>query len=217
MTIIVSDAVFENEEKKRLCFGLLSAVVLHGLILWSATMAPSYHEMEAAIYSPPTQLSIRFTRPAEPAVVQKTPEPLIEPKKKKRPKPPEPVQQVVPQEVLPAPAPIEEIVQKQPEILHVETKPQIPIVSEAALKGRRVSPHYPKRALRLRQEGVVWLHVLISETGARQEIKLYKPSQYALLNQAAIKAVKQWTFDPNIVNGHPMKTWVEIPIEFKIR
>jgi protein TonB len=90
-------------------------------------------------------------------------------------------------------------------------------VSDQNLKGRRVQPTYPQRALRMRQEGVVWLHVLISKTGAREDIKLHKPSQYALLNQAAIKAVKKWTFDPNVINGHAVKSWVEIPVEFKIQ
>ncbi len=93
----------------------------------------------------------------------------------------------------------------------------IPVVSEARLKGRRVQPKYPKRALKMRQEGVVLLHVLISKTGSRQDIRIYKPSQYELLNKAAIKAVKKWTFSPNFVNGRAVQSWVEIPIEFKIQ
>lgn len=93
----------------------------------------------------------------------------------------------------------------------------VPIVVGGGLVGRRVQPDYPKRSLDLKQEGTVILHVLISDTGKRQDIKLFKPSKYALLNQAAMKAVKKWTFDPNIVNGRAVKSWVEIPIEFKIQ
>lgn len=93
----------------------------------------------------------------------------------------------------------------------------IPVVSGASLVGRRVQPTYPKRALRLKQEGTVFIQVLISETGKRQDIKISRPSKHALLNQAAIKAVKKWTFDPNMVNGRAVKSWVEIPVEFKIQ
>jgi len=89
--------------------------------------------------------------------------------------------------------------------------------SNSSLVGRRVQPTYPKRALRLKQEGTVFIQVLISETGKRQDIKISRPSKHALLNQAAIKAVKKWTFDPNMVNGRAVKSWVEIPVEFKIQ
>jgi len=81
----------------------------------------------------------------------------------------------------------------------------IPVVSGASLVGRRVQPTYPKRALRLKQEGTVFIQMLISETGKRQDIKISRPSKYALLNQAAI------------VNGRAVKSWVEIPVEFKIQ
>ena len=92
----------------------------------------------------------------------------------------------------------------------------IPVVSERDLKGRRIKPKYPERALRMRQEGVVWLHVLISETGRQKDIKIHRPTQYALLNRAALKAVKKWTFTPNVINGKATSSWVEIPVEFKI-
>jgi protein TonB len=97
------------------------------------------------------------------------------------------------------------------------TPKTIPVVSGNSLKGRRIQPNYPERALRMKQQGTVWLHVLIAENGKREEIKIHKPTQYALLNQAAVKAVKKWTFSPNMVNGIATKSWVEIPIEFKIQ
>jgi protein TonB len=119
-------------------------------------------------------------------------------------------------QVIPAtPAPV--VAQIKPAPTPQITPKAIPVVSGASLKGRRTQPSYPARALRMKQEGTVWLHVLISESGERQDIKIHKPTKFALLNQAAIKAVKKWTFTPNMVNGQATKSWVEIPVEFKIQ
>jgi protein TonB len=93
----------------------------------------------------------------------------------------------------------------------------IPVVEYQTIRGQRIKPKYPKRALRMGQQGVVWLRVLVDENGERQEIKLHKPSRYALLNQAALNAVKKWKFAPHLINGHAKQSWVEIPIEFKIQ
>lgn len=93
----------------------------------------------------------------------------------------------------------------------------VPVVREAGLKGRRVQPEYPSRALRLRQEGVVLLHVLVSEDGSQQSVKIVRPSGYDLLDNAALKAVQKWRFEPTQRNGQAIKSWIEIPIEFKIR
>ncbi len=103
--------------------------------------------------------------------------------------------------------------------ISVVNKPSanIPIVRGETLVGKRVQPEYPRRALKLKQEGVVILHVLISPSGTNKNIKIHRASKYAMLNQAAIKAVKKWTFDPHIVNGNAITSWVEIPIEFKIQ
>jgi len=83
-------------------------------------------------------------------------------------------------------------------------------------KGHRQLPQYPKRALKLKQEGVIHLRILLSETGASEKIEFAKKSIYPLLNQAAINAVKKWSFNPMIIDGKPVKSWIEVPIEFKI-
>lgn len=97
------------------------------------------------------------------------------------------------------------------------TQEAVSVTRDIKTKGRRVQPEYPKSALRQRQEGIVLLRVLISDDGRREEIKIHQPSPYAALNHAAIKAVKRWKFKPNIVNGRAVRSWVEIPIEFKIQ
>jgi len=120
--------------------------------------------------------------------------------------------------IAPAAAPASQpIVPAAPTAQNAPTK--IPVISSAAanVKGRRIQPKYPQSALNRRQEGTVWLRVLLSESGLREDIKIRTPSKYALLNQAALKAVKRWKFAPTMVNGRPSKAWVDIPIEFKIQ
>lgn len=213
--MFVDNTFFSDENVRRLSFGVTGAMLVHALILLWFFFPVSQRTISADIFSPPTNVSIRFVTP-----IKKQPNPVpkivkAEPVKKKSVIKKTAIQKPLPEtlnKIEPAAAPSQE---RQPILQPVQNT--IPVVSETSLKGRRVQPEYPERSLRMRQEGVVWLRVLISETGARQELKLHKPSQYALLNQAAIKAVKKWTFDPNVVNGRAVRSWVEIPIEFKIQ
>lgn len=99
--------------------------------------------------------------------------------------------------------------------LHPDS-PAPPVIQASQITGKRVKPIYPKRALKMRQEGVVWVRVLLSKTGSIADITLHKPSPYALLNKAALTTVAQWTFDPYIKDESPIATWVNIPIEFVI-
>lgn len=227
--MFVDNSFFDEGNAKRLGVGVAGALLAHALILLWFSLPVSQKTISAEMFSPPTNVSIRFVNLIkEPPKV--FPEVIkVEPAQKK------PAVQKMVKAVIQKPLPetlntIEpaaappQIYQPEPQPVQEEpieiSKPAadiIPVISEASIKGRRVQPEYPERALRMRQEGVVWLRVLIAEDGKRQDIKLHKPSQYALLNQAAVKAVKKWTFDPNIVNGRAVKSWVEIPIEFKIQ
>jgi periplasmic protein TonB len=224
----------DDENTQRLSFGIGGALLAHALILIWFCLPQPQKIISPDTFSSPTSVSFRFTAPAKELVIEKPPEPVQETiktepvktkpviKKVAKAEVPEPVEQEL-NKIEPA-APSQPSYQPEPKPLQQElievSKPvrdTIPVISDAGITGRRVQPDYPKRALRMRQEGVVWLHVLIAEDGKRQEIKLYKPSQYALLNEAALEAVKKWTFDPNIVNGRPVQSWVEIPVEFKIQ
>ena len=226
--MLINNASFKNENTKRLSYGIAIAIFFHaGILIW-LSQNPSQNTLSSDLFSPPTNVTIRFQTPVKttpklpaklpPKVTTKShPAPIL---KKTKPTPKKTTQSTPKKQTpvaLNAVAPAAPSQQKTTPAKQKPVSKSIPIISEQNLKGRRVQPTYPKRALKMRQEGTVWLRVLISETGARQDIKMHKPSQYALLNQAAIKAVKKWTFAPNIVNGSATKSWVEIPIEFKIQ
>ncbi len=230
--MFVDNNFFNNESTGRLSFAIGVAACFHLIVFSWATQTKSQDIISADLFSPPTNVSIRFLTPVKekPKTVQKIQQ-VSEVKNKpiKKKVVPNKIAKSTPikttpkflNNIEPAAATqqvVEPIVKLSAPPVQVKAVPKaIPVVNERNLKGRRIQPDYPKRALRMRQEGTVWLRVLISETGARQNITIHKPSQYALLNQAAIKAVKKWTFAPNIVNGQATKSWVEIPVEFKIQ
>jgi protein TonB len=93
---------------------------------------------------------------------------------------------------------------------------EIPSVNNFNVVGTKIMPNYPRRALKLHQEGVIYLKILVSDKGLPEKIIFTQKSKYNLLNKAALDAVSKWKFQPMITNGHKSKMWVNVPIEFKI-
>lgn len=93
----------------------------------------------------------------------------------------------------------------------------IPTTHQVNLRSDRIAPTYPKRALRMKQEGTVMLKILVDKNGSQKHIQLARSSQFPLLDRAAIDAVRQWRFHPTLRNGEAIISWVQVPIEFQIR
>ncbi len=81
---------------------------------------------------------------------------------------------------------------------------------------RMKPPVYPPRCLRLGLEGVVRVRVLVGENGVPQEVAIAATSGEALLDEAALEAVREWVFKPALRNGVPARSWAVVPIEFKL-
>ncbi|MBU3742132.1 MAG: energy transducer TonB [Candidatus Kapabacteria bacterium] len=79
---------------------------------------------------------------------------------------------------------------------------------------RRV--RYPDMAMRAGIEGRVQVAALIGKDGRVMDIKI-TDSDNTILNDAAVKAVKDTPFTPAIQNGNPVVTWVRIPIVFELK
>ena len=78
----------------------------------------------------------------------------------------------------------------------------------------KVPPIYPEMAKAARVEGVVRLAALIDKDGTVKELRsLEGPS---LLIQAAMDAVKQWTYKPTLLNGEPVNVETTIDINFTL-
>ncbi len=82
--------------------------------------------------------------------------------------------------------------------------------------GINPKPPYPKSARRRGHEGTVLLRVLVLEDGKVGEIELLGPSGYTVLDESALKAVKNWVFIPGKKAGKEISSWVEVPIKFQL-
>jgi protein TonB len=80
--------------------------------------------------------------------------------------------------------------------------------------ARIVKPVYPPLALQARIGGIVVLRVLVSEKGAPSEIEVAREGRSGL-TEAAVRAVRGWTFEPAVKDGVPVKTWISVPIPFQ--
>ena len=75
-------------------------------------------------------------------------------------------------------------------------------------------PVYPPLAKAARIQGTVQLSVLIGPDGTVQDVQLL--SGHPLLVQAATDAVKQWVYQPTLLNGNPVPVLTEVDVNFTL-
>lgn len=78
-------------------------------------------------------------------------------------------------------------------------------------------PSYPRLARKRGQQGTVILQVLVNQRGRVADLKIENSSNYTMLDRAALKAVRQWIFEPGRKGDSPIETWVKVPVTFKLR
>ena len=76
------------------------------------------------------------------------------------------------------------------------------------------APIYPSIAKSAGIEGTVVLQVVVDEQGHVQDLEV-KDGPLAL-TQAAIEAVRQWQFEPYVLDDHPVRMSKEIKVQFKL-
>jgi len=77
-------------------------------------------------------------------------------------------------------------------------------------------PEYPPAARRLKLQGTVVVRVLISPAGTPEVVRLEKSSGTPLLDEAALKAVRSWSFVPARLGNDQISVWVDVPIRFRL-
>ncbi len=75
-------------------------------------------------------------------------------------------------------------------------------------------PEYPPLAKMARIQGTVRLEAVISKDGTIQDLKVI--SGHPLLVQSALAAVKQWRYQPTLLNGDPVEVVTEIDVNFTL-
>jgi TonB family protein len=90
-------------------------------------------------------------------------------------------------------------------------------ISEAVAKPNLVSsapPAYPPLASAARVQGTVVLQVDVSTEGRVQNVSVM--SGHALLNEAAIRAVREWTYKPFVLNGQTIPVTTTATVNFTL-
>jgi TonB family protein len=74
----------------------------------------------------------------------------------------------------------------------------------------RVQPVYPEEARQAHIQGMVRLHLVLAKDGSVAQVQVV--SGHPLLVQAAVDAVRQWCYQPTLLNGEPAEvdTVVEV-------
>lgn len=75
-------------------------------------------------------------------------------------------------------------------------------------------PVYPVLARRGRVEGTVRLTATISKDGTVEKVETV--SGHAILEQAAVEAVRRWKYRPTVLNGEPVEVVTTIDVVFKL-
>ena len=85
---------------------------------------------------------------------------------------------------------------------------------QAARIINRVQPVYPPLARQTRINGTVRLHAIIAKDGTIQQLEVI--SGHPLLQQAALDAVRQWRYQPTLLNGEPVEVDTTIDVIFTL-
>ena len=83
--------------------------------------------------------------------------------------------------------------------------------------GNNPRPEYPRTAREAGWEGTTVLQVLVMPDGTAGSVTLHKTSGYAVLDDAALNAVKSWRFIPAMDGHFPIQSAVRLPIRFDLR
>ncbi len=79
---------------------------------------------------------------------------------------------------------------------------------------QKVLPNYPEQAVKARLQGPVVLQAWIGRDGSIQDLKLVRGS--LLLGEAAYRAVKQWRYQPYLVNGRAVEAETFVTVDFRL-
>jgi protein TonB len=118
--------------------------------------------------------------------------------------------------------------EKFPAIPAVASPPHPPIVTAAPPPGpirvsggvqlaklvRKVIPEYPPLAKTARVSGVVHLLGVIAKDGTIQNLQVI--GGHPLLTRAALEAVRQWIYQPTLLNGQPVEVIAPIDVNFTL-
>ncbi len=76
------------------------------------------------------------------------------------------------------------------------------------------APLYPPELARKSMQGTVYVLFVVDKTGRTRDLVVQK-STHPAFNEPALKAVKQWKFEPGKRKGQPVQFRMRVPITFQ--
>lgn len=127
---------------------------------------------------------------------------------------PPPAQPTATQAAEPQPAPA------QPAVVRAKEGDLIPTGTPGLVPPRlvrRAIITYPPMARAQKVEGTVITNVLVSESGRVLDVKILRGAgRSGALNEAAEQAMRRSSFAPAMKDGVRVKSWLTVPVEFKL-
>ncbi|MBC9248851.1 energy transducer TonB [Pseudomonas alcaligenes] len=201
----------------------LFALTLHGAVLHWLASRPEPVLPEVPVEIPP--MTIEFAAPPPPPQVVEPPPPVVE-ELAVKPPPPKPVPKPKPQP--PKPKPLPKPVEQAPQPKQETPPPPAPVApptpapvketppSANAAYLKNPAPEYPSLAQRRGWEGTVLLRVHVLANGKPSDIQIQKSSGRDALDEAAVRAVKRWSFVPAKRGDVAQEGWVTVPLDFRL-
>ena len=81
----------------------------------------------------------------------------------------------------------------------------------------RVRPNYTADAMQRKIQGTVVLEMIVATDGIPRDVRIVRSLDAHGLDQEAIRAAKQWRFNPGRFGGIPVEVQVMLVIDFHIR
>lgn len=200
-----------------LLIGILS-ILVHTTVADYFKHSSVEKEQLAEPVKPPPKVQISFVRPQPKPVVQPPPPPKVvalnkPPKPKVQPKPAPKIE--------PPPVATPTAVQADAPVV---SAPPAPPVEEKVTEPRagadylnNPAPVYPEVAMDRGWEGKVLMKVHVLASGKPDNVSVAKSSGKDLLDDEAVRTVKQWSFVPAMRGTTPVDGWVTVPISFNLQ
>jgi TonB family protein len=112
----------------------------------------------------------------------------------------------------------DQLTQIYPPSAEPKPQPQTKPLADSAIVSK-TEPDYTQEARQVGVEGNVWLSLKVDEQGAPSSVKVDAMDEPLLglgLEENAIEAVKQWSFQPLLLNGQPTVARLAVRIDFKL-
>ncbi len=226
--------------------GIVLSLSFNGLEKKPAISLPAQQVTISLTYRQPQQDKIDPEKPLQKSVKKKAEAPKrilpreekptpdrAKPVKKVEPRLSSPVEKTVSEPLPPEPRLETSHADEQGEKLEGESQPEknepaaekadgaraeaAAIVREARpLYRMNPPPRYPRIARERGYQGTVLLDVFVNSRGRVEDLRVHNSSGYQVLDEAAVSAVREWTFEPGRRGEQKVAMWVKVPVRFEL-